>query len=137
MSPLSTVLTATTVDSGLSIQSNVPEPFNPSVKVYILRQVCLEARGEKAWRNVILGRGELVPIPPSWYNGSGCCLGSNWAGQEHREESLDWEGEVRCDADLAEVGSFSAGPVSVKVSRFHEARIVIDGRSTNFGNSDF
>ncbi|TCD70789.1 hypothetical protein EIP91_001820 [Steccherinum ochraceum] len=83
-------------------------PFNynaSSVRVYILRQVCVRVNGQKTWRDILLGEGKLWPLHSQTPS-----LRPNGADGEH---SVDWEGEVRCGSDVA-VGSFSSGDLVVK-----------------------
>lgn len=76
----------------------------PSIKVYLLRQISVETRGQKAWRNTVLAEGELGEVPPVL---SPPCES---AGTTH----LDWEGELKPNKDL-HVGGFQAGNIAVKV----------------------
>ena len=71
-----------------------------------MRQITLEFRGQKAWRNVVLGEGTLTSVPPlatSCY----CPVSST------REEHLDWEGELKCNDDVI-AANFSIGNSTVK-----------------------
>lgn len=84
-------------------------PFNynaSSVRVYILRQVCVRVNGQKSWRDVVLGEGKLWPLHSQTPD-----LRPDGADGDH---SVDWEGEVRCGSDVA-VASFSSGDLVVKV----------------------
>lgn len=36
----------------------------PSLRVFILRQIAVEVRGQRAWRTCVLGEGKLSPSPP-------------------------------------------------------------------------
>lgn len=79
---------------------------NPSIRVYIVRQVCVRMDGRKAWGDVVLGEGKLWPLNVQYPylredGGDGEC-------------SLDWEGEVRCGSNVS-VGSFTSGDLVVKV----------------------
>ncbi|KAF9464125.1 hypothetical protein BDZ94DRAFT_1257065 [Collybia nuda] len=74
-----------------------------SIKVCLLRQVSVETRGQKAWRNTILSEGEINEVPP--VVSPPCESG----GMTH----LDWEGELSPVKDLR-VGGFQAGHVAVK-----------------------
>lgn len=80
----------------------------PSIRVYLLRQICAKVHGQKAWKNVVLGEGKLSPLehPPSWSPSP-----SSFGEEDH---ALDWEGEVRCNEDVT-TASFIAGELLVKV----------------------
>lgn len=73
----------------------------PSIRVFLLRQICARVHGQRAWRNVVLGEGKLS-------------LAETQLGSE-AEGTMDWEGEVRCKDDVT-VGGFNAGTLIVKVS---------------------
>ncbi len=63
-------------------------PSSPSsqqqstVTVTILRQIAVDVRGTRSWKNTTIGEGKIRPVPPASYSQSG--------------SSLDWEGEVQC-----------------------------------------
>jgi hypothetical protein len=76
----------------------------PTIKVYLLRQISVETRGQKAWRNTVIAEGELGEVPPVV---SPPCES---AGTGH----LDWEGELQVGKDLS-VGGFQTANVAVKV----------------------
>lgn len=76
----------------------------PSVRVFLLRQICARVHGQRAWRNIVLGEGKLWPTQPPE---------SLLDPTVDADLSLDWEGEVRCNADV-NVGGFSAGALVVK-----------------------
>jgi hypothetical protein len=78
-------------------------PDTSPIRVFLLRQVLVEVRGQKGWRNCELGNGNLWALPPVAAN----AIGEN-------DESLDWEGEVRCRADTT-IGGFNIGNLVVKV----------------------
>ncbi|KAF8895614.1 hypothetical protein BD779DRAFT_1668859 [Infundibulicybe gibba] len=91
----------TSADSRLSrTSSRASNPSIPKlpVRVYLLRQILVEVRGIKSWRNVEIGEGSLVAVPPD---------------SESDEETLNWEGELRCNDDVS-VGGFTTDTVSVK-----------------------
>ncbi|EPQ51099.1 hypothetical protein GLOTRDRAFT_49369 [Gloeophyllum trabeum ATCC 11539] len=67
----------------------------PTIRVFLYRQVAATIRGQKTWRPTVLGEGKLRFVPSA------------------EGGSLDWEGEVRCRADVA-VGGFRVGPLVVK-----------------------
>ena len=75
------------------------------VRVFLLRQVSARVRGQKAWRNCVVGEGELWPVSPS----------PAFDGMQAEESvALDWAGEVRCSEDVG-VPSFASGELGVKV----------------------
>ncbi|KAJ7601203.1 hypothetical protein C8J56DRAFT_912429 [Mycena floridula] len=78
-----------------------------TVSVSLLRQITVEVRGEKAWRNVVMGEGNLWPLPPPM-RGSQSVLSLHSS-----DEALDWQGEICCKENKI-VGGFNAGAVSVK-----------------------
>lgn len=82
-----------------------PSP-KPVIRVFLLRQISVQVRGQKAWRNCTLGEGKIWPLPPP--AGSMDCL-----VPEREEANLDWEGEVRCNRNTM-VGGFNAGQLAVK-----------------------
>lgn len=84
-------------------------PPEPTIRVYLLRQVSVVVRGGRAYRNTIIGEGKLRPLPPN------LTTSPPISDTDSREENLDWEGEVRCE-ELVAFGGFNAGNVVVKVS---------------------
>ena len=86
-------------------------PPKPTIRVFLLRQITVEVRGQKAWRDRNLGEGKLWPLPP----GASSVNSPHWDSQE---ASLDWEGEVRCRENIT-IGGFNAGKAVVKVSSFN------------------
>lgn len=76
----------------------------PSVRVFILRQVTAKVNYQKAWRSTVIGEGTLWPMQQNRTLG---------AGMDDSLEALDWEGEVRCNSDVT-TGSFVAGDFVVK-----------------------
>lgn len=76
----------------------------PRIRVYLLRQISVEVCGQKAWKNIELGEGTLSPRPPPIISSSSTTLG---------EDSLDWEGEVRCEEGFSLPG-FTTGDLMVK-----------------------
>jgi len=81
-------------------------PPKPTIRVFLLRQITVEVRGQKAWRDRNLGEGKLWPLPP----GASSVNSPHWDSQE---ASLDWEGEVRCRENIT-IGGFNAGKAVVK-----------------------
>ncbi|KAK0243951.1 hypothetical protein EDD85DRAFT_760245 [Armillaria nabsnona] len=74
-----------------------------SVTVTILRQIAVDVRGTRSWKNTTVGEGKIRPVPPASHSQSG----------NSQEESLDWEGEVQCLPSV-NVGGFSAAGTAVK-----------------------
>ncbi|KAL0960782.1 hypothetical protein HGRIS_005803 [Hohenbuehelia grisea] len=81
-------------------------PPKPTIRVFLLRQIAVEVRAQKAWRNCTLGEGKLWPLPPR-ATSTDCLISAD------EDAHLDWEGEVRCREDII-VGGFNAGKVTVK-----------------------
>lgn len=44
----------------------------PTIRVFILRQITVEVRGQKAWRTCVLGEGVLEPCPPGLEHRHAC-----------------------------------------------------------------
>ncbi|KAJ8520674.1 hypothetical protein ONZ45_g2531 [Pleurotus djamor] len=108
--------TTTAVSSSFSLKSKAirfstasPPLPKPIIRVFILRQISVEVRGQKAWRNCNIGEGTLTPLPPP--AGSRECLVAE--GEEKTAMNLDWEGEVRVNKDV-DIGGFNAGKLAVK-----------------------
>jgi len=93
------------IDTAESAKSK--RPTKPVIRVHLLRQVCVMVRNQTAWRNAVIGEGKLWPLPPSQMTSPPVSDTSS------QEESLDWEGEVRC-GETVTTGGFNAGNVSVK-----------------------
>lgn len=81
-----------------------PSHSKSMISVHILRQTHVDTRGQKAWRNKILGEGEVWEIPPI----------ASSIDEPQDATHLDWEGEVRCEEDVS-VGGFQTANVVVKV----------------------
>ena len=79
----------------------------PIARVYLMRQVVATAYGHKGRRNLVIGEGELRPLPP---------LEIDAPSAKDGFDSLDWEGEVRCDESVT-VGAFNVGELYMKVRR--------------------
>ncbi|KAF8650114.1 hypothetical protein AX16_005352 [Volvariella volvacea WC 439] len=105
LSDLNRISSADTVVSTRPAHGDLQECQSP-IRVFLLRQVCIETRGDKAWRDQILGEGKIWAVPPAVpsYYASSC---------ETREESLDWEGELKVP-DSIKTGSFNIGSIVVK-----------------------
>ncbi|KDQ62637.1 hypothetical protein JAAARDRAFT_189931 [Jaapia argillacea MUCL 33604] len=76
----------------------------PTVRVFLYRQITAEVRKKKARKICVIGEGELRPLPPEESAQSPCHLA---------DESLDWEGEVKCDESVT-IGGFKIGPLVVE-----------------------
>ncbi|TFK70937.1 hypothetical protein BDN72DRAFT_818177 [Pluteus cervinus] len=111
--------TCTSPSSPSSLPSQLAPRLRCALRVYLLRQVCLESRGRRSWRNITMGEGEVHPVPPLLADRYGCpmtnCHGNEInALSESRVENLDWEGELKVKNGQAETASFSTGPIAVK-----------------------
>ena len=110
--PPDVLLRITSSDSSLSAPLLCPESAvkklsqaRQCVRVQLLRQVVINNNGRKVWGNSTVGQAAVYPLPPPLVRDK--CLGM-------REESLDWEGQIKCNEDVA-VGSFGVGFVQVQV----------------------
>lgn len=56
-----------------------------------------------------LGEGKLWPVPPAVPSSSSSLA------LHSRDESLDWEGELRCTKEDVSIGGYNAGTFAVKV----------------------
>ncbi|KAF8635979.1 hypothetical protein AX15_000143 [Amanita polypyramis BW_CC] len=74
------------------------------VRVILIRQVAITCDGGKAWQNSNIGEGVIYPLPPPPIRD--VCLGA-------REESLDWNGHIRCNKDVTS-GSFATSLVQAQ-----------------------
>ena len=45
-------------------------PRRPIIRVFLLRQITVEVRGQKAWRTCVLGEGKISPSPPGPFAGT-------------------------------------------------------------------
>ncbi|TFK24933.1 hypothetical protein FA15DRAFT_591487 [Coprinopsis marcescibilis] len=94
----------TTASTSSWTSAKIQPALKPVVRVYLMRQVTVEVRGEKSWRNSVIGEGTLTPVPPlmsSCYDSTSCM------------EHLDWEGTLKCD-DTVKIGGFVIGNIQVK-----------------------
>ena len=91
----------------------------PTVRVYLQRQVTIFLKGNQLTRKFSTGEGNLRPLPPRASPPS--ILRSQ--PLEHGLSTLDYEGEVRPNPNTA-VGQFGMSRLQVRVWRF----ILIDWR---------
>jgi hypothetical protein len=75
----------------------------------LMRQVVLDLYGHRSRGTIVLGRATLVCCPPG--HGTSC----DYSADSDSAVSLDWDGEVRCELDVA-VGAFDAGLIRVQVN---------------------
>ncbi|KAF9070773.1 hypothetical protein BDP27DRAFT_1419555 [Rhodocollybia butyracea] len=81
-----------------SSKSSSPGPsavLSANIRVYLMRQIYGEVYGQKGLKNLTLAEGTFSPRPPPFTASSIGPIHGN-----STEESLDWEGEIRCDEDL-------------------------------------
>ncbi|VDB95739.1 unnamed protein product [Peniophora sp. CBMAI 1063] len=76
----------------------------PTLRVFIRRQVVVNARGQRVARSYIIGEGVLREVPPG-------AAPVNVAAEEGCE-AVDYEGEVRCAPEVT-VGGFSTARLTV------------------------
>ncbi|ESK89613.1 hypothetical protein Moror_8649, partial [Moniliophthora roreri MCA 2997] len=77
------------------------------LSVELRRQVSVEFEGRSGWKNWVIGSGILRPSTPPFYcHTRGSC-------STHDNEEMDWEGEVRCKADVR-IGRFDSGCIALK-----------------------
>ncbi|KIY61697.1 hypothetical protein CYLTODRAFT_208230 [Cylindrobasidium torrendii FP15055 ss-10] len=110
--PVHVQITGTLTSLVLLFPSPGPRPPSPSdslryLTLKLLRQVTVEIEGKEAYRNVVIGTGELRPVPPPAE--SSTPPNRHRGGQEH----MDWEGQLKCESEDT-VGSFSSVGCSVK-----------------------
>lgn len=98
--------------------STKSESSEPTLRVFIRRQVVVTARGQRLARSYIIGEGTLRPVPP----------GSTpvRVGVAEGDEAVDYEGEVRCAPDVT-VGGFAAA--GLMVSDFLTLSVIPAGAS--------
>ncbi|KAJ3765586.1 hypothetical protein FB446DRAFT_454237 [Lentinula raphanica] len=84
------------------------DKYAPNIRVYLLRQITVDVCGQKGWKNLTIAEGTLHPRPPP--------ITALSNPVEHNvEDSLDWEGEMRCDGDeTAGCPSFVTSYLTVK-----------------------
>jgi hypothetical protein len=77
------------------------------VRVFLYRQIRVEINGKRVSRTIALGEGTLRTLTPN--------LSLSSALSDDVLESLDWEGEVKCNKDVT-IGGFSLDWLIVKVT---------------------
>ena len=88
-------------------------PLNPSspstdkrfIRVFLLRQIIVSVFEQRAWRTCVIGEGNLRSLPP---------LLPDENTQLEDLQTVDWEGEVRCNESV-QSGGFNVGNLTVKV----------------------
>ncbi|KAJ7486172.1 hypothetical protein B0H11DRAFT_1721900 [Mycena galericulata] len=81
------------------------------VRVYITRMVSVEHHGKLTWRVERVGVGRVWPLPPPVNSDCDCVPACDLC--DSCEQTLDWDGEVKCDARVT-VGGFQAAGLTVK-----------------------
>jgi hypothetical protein len=90
--------------------SEIEHGYSP-VRVYLTRMVSFEYRGKATWRVQRIGEGHSRPLPPVVNFDCDCrsaCI------CDTSVETVDWDGEVKCDSAVT-VGGFQAAGLTVKV----------------------
>ncbi|KIM85065.1 hypothetical protein PILCRDRAFT_6051 [Piloderma croceum F 1598] len=85
----------------------------PIARVFIMRQIIATVYGHKARRYLVIGEGNLRPLPP---------IEPDATSVKDGLESLDWEGDVRCDESVTG-GALNVGDLSMKVRRFLDGHL--------------
>lgn len=98
-----------------SVEPSAPlwsdDATRPTLRVFLLRQVTIEARsGKKSWRNQVLGEAKLVTVPPLLATS---CYSPYGAAEPQEEDHLDWEGELQIN-NRYNIGGWQAAGVHVK-----------------------
>ncbi|KAJ7867983.1 hypothetical protein B0H13DRAFT_2064880 [Mycena leptocephala] len=89
--------------------SEIEHSYSP-VRVYLTRMVSFEYRGKATWRVQRIGEGHSRPLPPVVNFDCDCrsaCI------CDTSVETVDWDGEVKCDSTVT-VGGFQAAGLTVK-----------------------
>ncbi|KAJ2917041.1 hypothetical protein MD484_g3397, partial [Candolleomyces efflorescens] len=120
----STELTrVSSAESHLTSTSSLPS-FNhtpPTIRVFLMRQVTVEIRGQKSWRNIVAGEGTLSSVPPS--------MSSRYSPTSdicRESENLDWEGELRVNEEVDCAGFIVA---NAQVKDFVMVKVTPSGSS--------
>lgn len=80
------------------------DPAEPTLRVFIRRQVVVTARGQRLARSYVIGEGALREVPPG--------AAPVHIGVEDGCEAVDYEGEICCGPDVT-VGGFSTARLTV------------------------
>ncbi|KAF5346406.1 hypothetical protein D9758_012756 [Tetrapyrgos nigripes] len=120
LSSLRVLLSHLSTERLAGLELNRPkDPYIMIMSVIIMREIYVQVNRQVVWKHCVIGKGVLRAIPPQF--DSDC---SN-LGSSSRDDgpisglmpdvgqSIDWEGEIRCQEDV-KVGSFDAGKVSLK-----------------------
>jgi len=87
-------------------------PSSPSpVRVYLTRRVGFEDHDKSTWRVQRIGEGHFPPLPPVVNFDCDCQPAHDSC--DSCVETLDWDGEVKCDLAVT-VGGFTAAGLTVK-----------------------
>ncbi|KAJ7078659.1 hypothetical protein C8R44DRAFT_754824 [Mycena epipterygia] len=84
-----------------------------SVRVYLTRMVTFEYRGKTNWRVMRVGEGRFRPLPPGPVVNFNCDCQPTCDPAGSCMQTLDWDGEVKCDPDVT-AGGFQAAGLTVK-----------------------
>lgn len=151
LSALGTAPSGASVRSASTLSASIRQNFNSitstltrsrqeahhSIRVYLLRQIIVEVRGQRAWRTTVLGDGKLSPSPPShrppttyphlqptpsrpsMMRRASSTYSRGTSSQPDPTadpiESLDWDGTVRVSNPTEiQSGGFAAGNLVVK-----------------------
>jgi len=93
-----------TTDRQHPLSLSSPAKDEPFIRVFLLRQIIVSAFEQRAWRTCVIGEANLRSLPP---------LSLDLHPQSGDCETVDWEGEVRCDQSV-QVGGFNVGNLTVK-----------------------
>lgn len=90
-----------------------------AIRMSIARQVVVEVHGLRRFRTFTVGVGKIWSVPPALHNHHGRGVGKERSGEhsgvsEDGDVYLDWQGEVKCWAEV-NTGGFSASNLIVKV----------------------
>ncbi|KAA1469682.1 hypothetical protein DENSPDRAFT_835337 [Dentipellis sp. KUC8613] len=89
-------------------KSRTEPPAQPTVRVYISRQITAFVNGQRVTRSCPIGEGTLRSLPPD-----AAASSSVLRTPEGGCGSLEWEGEVKCRPDV-NVGGFNVGKLVVR-----------------------
>jgi len=111
--PSSTHLQLPGVDHVKSTSDPRIAPY--AIRLSIARQVVVEVNGRRRFRTFTIGVAKMWSVPPVVHNSSG----PSWqeydtvSGEADADVCLDWQGEVKCWAEVAS-GGFTASNLIVK-----------------------